>query len=146
VLRKCVVLGGKSGSERLRNWAYSPRGRVASVEAIRAKITETLTQLGPDSEAAVWLEKMRMACREFLDDMATARHLPDAPPDLEPALHQLRDMFRTVAEHVSTIYRLPSATELVEEMNRADSIASSLEETAAAVAGFLNGTASTAAP
>lgn len=112
---------------------YAPRGRMdqhyiaISVEEVRAKITETLAQLGPDSEAAVWLEKMRVACREFLDAIAGTRNLPDPDPDLEPALHQLRDMVRTVADHVSSVYRLPSAAALVEEMNESDRIAAGVE-------------------
>ena len=93
---------------------------VASIEEIRAKLTDTLATLGPDSEAAPWLEKMRVACREFLDATAATRNSAEPDPDLEPALHQLRDMVRTVANHVSALYRLPSAAALVDEMNESD--------------------------
>jgi hypothetical protein len=98
-----------------------------SIDEIRSKITDTLTHLGPDSEAAEWLEKMRVACREFLDAIAGTRTSPDPDPDLEPALQQLREMFRSVAEHVSAVYRLPSAAALVEEMDAFDRLAAEFE-------------------
>jgi hypothetical protein len=104
----------------------APHGRsdapyvTASIEDIRQRLTETLSRLDPSSEAAPWVERMRSACREYLDAVHATRQGTAPPTDFEPALTQLREMFRTVALHVSAVYKLPAAAQLVDEMNEAD--------------------------
>jgi hypothetical protein len=105
---------------------YAPHGRAdvynvtRSIEDIRGALTETLSRLDPNSEAAPWVEQMRSACREYLDAVGAVDEGTAPPTDFDFALAQLRQMFRTVALHVSAVYRLPAAGQLVDEMDEAD--------------------------
>jgi hypothetical protein len=102
-----------------------------SIELIREELTSALKALGPDSAVARWIENMRNACREYLDAVAEARHRTDPGTDFTLALGQLRRSFREVAELVDSQYDLPSARELIDEMDRADEAFSDPDERSA---------------
>ncbi len=84
-----------------------------SIKAIREQLTQTLQNLDPDSEARVWVEKLRAACREYLTAVEARAH--DAS-EFEPAIAQLRAAFYEVANHAAAYYRIPAARELANEM------------------------------
>jgi hypothetical protein len=104
----------------------APEGRednpyvVQSINEIRLVLTETLTRLGPDSDARQWVEQMRAACREFLTEVEQVQRDPAERADFSLALAQLREMFLAVAEHVATKYGLVEAQELARAMRAAD--------------------------
>jgi hypothetical protein len=56
---------------------------------------------------------MRSSCREYLHAVQATQEGTAPPTDFEPALVQLREMFRTVALHVSALYKLPAAAQLI---------------------------------
>jgi hypothetical protein len=100
---------------------YATQGRTdreevtRSVEAIRGDLTFALKALGPDAVAAGELERLRRACREYLDAVAGSRN-GDPVDDFALALDRLRASFREVASAIASDYDLPSAGELVEEL------------------------------
>jgi hypothetical protein len=114
---------------------YAPQGRedseyvTQSIETIRVELTTALKTLGPDSSVVPWIETLRKACREYLDEVARTRAGEHGTPDFAPALAELRASFREVAEHVAAMYRLPAARELSDEMNRADRTFAAATET-----------------
>ena len=111
---------------------YSPIGRehlyvVASIEQIRDELTATLKALGPDSDVRLWIEKLRAACREYLDAADVVNRgegmtglEQETGLDLAGALAELREAFRILAEHVAAIYKLPVARELANDIRQAD--------------------------
>ena len=112
-----------------RSLLDAPHGRedtpyvTESIRDIRQELTKTLTELGPDAGASSDLETLRNACREYLDAATGNRAPGGAALDFGPALAQLREAFRTVAEEFADRYDLSTARELVEEIDRADEAA-----------------------
>jgi hypothetical protein len=115
---------------------------VASVGEIRAELTDALAALGPDSAAAEWVERLRVACRKFLDAVGATREDAEPDPNLIAAASELRAVVRTVANHVSAVYRLSAAAALVDEMDHVDRAAElaagvAVSAEAGAVTGFV---------
>jgi hypothetical protein len=63
---------------------------------------------------------MRSACREYLDAVGAVHEGSEPPAEFDLALAQLRQMFRAAALHVHALYKLPTAAQLVDEMDQAD--------------------------
>jgi hypothetical protein len=84
------------------------------VDGIRPKLEDALRALRPDAPIAQYLRILSGACDELLGKIYPAMNekvLPD-PSDVAPAVDQLRQAFREVANRVWALYRLPAAGNL----------------------------------
>jgi hypothetical protein len=88
------------------------------VDEVRPKLVDARDALRPKAPISAWLRKLSDACDELLgfiyDAMSAsdeAARNPD-PSVVAPAVDQLREAFRLVADHVWDEYELPAARNL----------------------------------
>lgn len=101
---------------------YDLSGRI---DDLRDEIRPVLTALRPDAEISEWIRKLSAACDELLTktyeaagaSISTANQTPES--EIVPAVDQLRDAFRTTANHVWAIYNLPAAQSLARRIDAA---------------------------
>lgn len=82
---------------------------------------ETRKQLQSGGDAAEWVDALTKACRDYLD--AVEQHTPprdDVQLNFEPALRELRELFREAAVHFANEYKIAEARKLAQEMYRED--------------------------
>ena len=122
--------------KRLLLYGYGPRSGINDLDGLRSGVDVLRERLllarnGVGSKAPIyeWLERLRMACHQLVDHATEAINSTDEtargsePSEVVPAVDQLRQAFRLVADHVGAVYKRPSARNLAEAIR--EDIASS---------------------
>jgi hypothetical protein len=121
--------------KRLLRHGYGTRAGITDLEDLRGRVDDirgrlvpAVAELSPEASIADWLRKLNDACDELLNYASeaigateeTARN-PE-PSVVAPAVDQLRQAFRLVADHVGALYELPAAKHLADRIG-ADTVA-----------------------
>jgi hypothetical protein len=85
--------------------AHAPYIR-GSVAEIRGELVAVRKQLQGGRDAAEWIDAMTKACRTYLDAVEGFDYEAEVEPKFEPALRELRELFRTAGKHFRTHYGL----------------------------------------
>lgn len=110
-----VVLRDEPALLRQPRGAEDREAILESVGTARSELTNTLKELGPDSDVSHALEILRQACREFVD--VASNPLQDS--DFVDAIADLRIAFREIAAHVDAVYGLLPASQLASAIETA---------------------------
>lgn len=111
--------------KRLLLYGYGPSAGINDlddlglrIDDIRNVLVPTVKKLGSKAPIAEWLGKLSSACHELLTTTYRAMNATDEtarnpePSVVAPAVDQLRQAFRLVANHVWAVYKLPAARNL----------------------------------
>lgn len=120
-----TFLGGK----RLLRFGYGTSAGISElttlaerVDAIRTMLFQVMARLPARAPIAEWLRKVEEASQELLTYVYNAMDATEgtAPPasEIAPAVDELREAYAVLGAHVASLYELPAAEYMTDEIRK----------------------------